>query len=183
MKTTSQFEKNRAVLHRTALRVAYLRRLSSPQLRVRQRIALGVCSFGWPFLFFPFLTSSARPGNAFRSARAPRNGASRSIFGNVERSGQPHGYSIASPHGCHALSEVPELRRFLSFFSRFSLGSPLRQFLSAPAYASSALLVPPPTTFGPSNNADASLRLHAPSLSVMPQRKRGRKKGKTKCLI
>jgi hypothetical protein len=32
----------------------------------------------------------------------------------------------------------------------------------------------------PSNKADASLRLHAPSLSVVPQRKRGRKKGKNK---
>jgi Stage II sporulation protein E (SpoIIE) len=31
------------------------------------------------------------------------------------------------------------------------LGSPLGQFLSAPAYASSALLVPPSTTLGPSN--------------------------------
>jgi hypothetical protein len=35
----------------------------------------------------------------------------------------------------------------------------------------------------PSNNADASLRLDAPSLSVVPQRKRGRKKGKRKCPI
>jgi hypothetical protein len=32
----------------------------------------------------------------------------------------------------------------------------------------------------PSNNADASLRLQAPSLSLVPQRKRGRKKGKNK---
>jgi hypothetical protein len=32
----------------------------------------------------------------------------------------------------------------------------------------------------PSQNADDSLRLHAPSLSVMPQRKRGRKKCKNK---
>jgi hypothetical protein len=36
---------------------------------------------------------------------------------------------------------------------------------------------------GPSHKADASLRLHAPSLSLAPQRKRGRKKGKTKCPI
>ena len=36
---------------------------------------------------------------------------------------------------------------------------------------------------GPSHKADASLRLHAPSLSLVPQRKRGRKKGKTKCPI
>jgi single-strand DNA-binding protein len=33
---------------------------------------------------------------------------------------------------------------------------------------------------GPSHKADASLRLHAPSLSLVPQRKRGRKKGKNK---
>ncbi len=32
----------------------------------------------------------------------------------------------------------------------------------------------------PSHKADASLRLHAPSLSLVPQRKRGRKKGKNK---
>jgi tetratricopeptide (TPR) repeat protein len=36
---------------------------------------------------------------------------------------------------------------------------------------------------GPSHKADATLRLHAPSLSLAPQRKRGRKKGKTKCPI
>jgi hypothetical protein len=36
---------------------------------------------------------------------------------------------------------------------------------------------------GPSHKADASLRLHAPSLSLVPQRKRGRKKGKRKCPI
>ncbi len=36
---------------------------------------------------------------------------------------------------------------------------------------------------GPSHKADASLRLHAPSLSLVPQRKRGRKKGKTKCSL
>jgi len=36
---------------------------------------------------------------------------------------------------------------------------------------------------GPSHKADASLRLHVPSLSLVPQRKRGRKKGKTKCPI
>src|SRR6266404_3022462 len=34
-----------------------------------------------------------------------------------------------------------------------------------------------PKSMGPSDKADASLRLHAPSLSLVPQRKRGRKKG------
>ena len=40
-----------------------------------------------------------------------------------------------------------------------------------------------PDSMGPSHKADASLRLHAPSLSLVPQRKRGRKKGKRKCPI
>src|SRR5882724_4109688 len=40
-----------------------------------------------------------------------------------------------------------------------------------------------PDRMGPSHKVDATLRLHAPSLSLVPQRKRGRKKGKTKCPI
>jgi len=39
-----------------------------------------------------------------------------------------------------------------------------------------------PKSMGPSQKADAGLRLHAPSLSLVPQRKRGRKKVKKPCL-
>jgi hypothetical protein len=75
------------------------------------------------------------------------------------------------------LSEgVPELRHFFSFFSRFLWAH--RSGNSSPLRPTRLLLCRfrPGQRWVPSHNADASLRLHAPSLSLMPQRKRGRKK-------
>jgi len=66
-------------------------------------------------------------------------------------------------------SDIRLLFVHASFSAAAFLGSPLRQFLSAPAYASSAFSAPPSTPLGPPQNAAASLRLPAPSLSVVPQ--------------
>ncbi len=80
------------------------------------------------------------------------------------------------------LSDAPELGH--SFLS-------LPYFLWAHRSGNSSPLRPtrlllyrfrPQQHWVPSNKADASLRLQAPSLSLVPQRKRGRKKGKNKML-
>src|SRR6266404_1213986 len=80
------------------------------------------------------------------------------------------------------LSAVPEFgHSFLSFPVFFGLTAqviPLRSGLRVFCFHGSS-----PESMGPSHKADASLRLHAPSPSLVPQRKRGRKKGKTKCPI
>ncbi len=85
------------------------------------------------------------------------------------------------------LSDVPELgHSFLSFpdflWAHRSGNSspviPLRSGLRVFCFHGSS-----PHYMGPSHKADASLRLHAPSLSLVPQRKRGRKKGKRQCPI
>jgi hypothetical protein len=66
-----------------------------------------------------------------------------------------------------------------AFFGRTARAIPLRSCLLVFCFHGSS-----PKRMGPSHKADASLRLHAPSLSLVPQRKRGRKKKvKTKCLI
>src|SRR5260370_32073443 len=72
---------------------------------------------------------------------------------------------------------VPELgHSFLSFPIFFGLTAriiPLRSGLRVFCFHGSS-----PNNTGPSHKADASLRLPAPSLSLVPPRKRGRKKGK-----
>jgi len=71
--------------------------------------------------------------------------------------------------------------RFFLFPIFFGLAArviPLRSGLRVFCFHGSS-----PDSMGPSHKADASLRLHAPSLSLVPQRKRGRKKGKRKCPI
>jgi hypothetical protein len=67
---------------------------------------------------------------------------------------------------------------FPIFFGLTARVIPLRSGLRVFCFHGSS-----PESMGPSHKADASLRLHAPSLSLVPQRKRGRKKGKTKCPI
>src|SRR5260370_3480132 len=77
---------------------------------------------------------------------------------------------------CLLLSDVPEFRYFLFFFPHFLWAH--RSGNSSPLRPTRLLLCRfrPQQHWVPSNKADASLRLHAPSLSVVPQRKRGRKK-------
>src|SRR5260221_9588469 len=67
---------------------------------------------------------------------------------------------------------------FPIFFGLTARVIPLRSGLRVFCFHGSS-----PHDMGPSHKADASLRLHAPSLSLVPQRKRGRKKGKRKCPI
>src|SRR5260370_20419544 len=67
---------------------------------------------------------------------------------------------------------------FPIFFGLTARVIPLRSALRVFCFHGSS-----PDSMGPSHKADASLRLHAPSLSLVPQRKRGRKKGKRKCPI
>ena len=67
---------------------------------------------------------------------------------------------------------------FPIFFGLTARVIPLRSGLRVFCFHGSS-----PESMGPSHKADASLRLHAPSLSLVPQRKRGRKKGKRQCPI
>src|SRR6266446_959462 len=79
------------------------------------------------------------------------------------------------------LSDVPELQHFLFFFPHFLWAH--RSGNSSPLRPTRLLLCRfrPQHHWVPSNKADASLRLHAPSLFVVPPKKTGQKeKVKTK---
>src|SRR5258707_8519882 len=76
------------------------------------------------------------------------------------------------------LSDIPELGHSFLSFPHFLWAH--RSGNSSPLRPTRLLLCRfrPQRHWVPSNKADASLRLHAPSLSLVPQRKRGGKKGK-----
>src|SRR6266852_7981235 len=78
------------------------------------------------------------------------------------------------------LSDIPELGHSFLSFPYFLCAH--RSGNSSPLRPTRLLLYRfrPQQHWVPSNKADASLRLQAPSLSLVPQRKRGRKKGKNK---
>jgi hypothetical protein len=83
---------------------------------------------------------------------------------------EPHRSSVR----VFLLSDVPEPgHSFLSFPIFFGLTArviPLHSGLRVFCFHGSS-----PYGMGPSHKADASLRLHAPSLSLVPQRKSGQK--------
>src|SRR5260370_29065078 len=76
------------------------------------------------------------------------------------------------------LSDIPELGHSFLSFSHFLLAHRLGN--SSPLRPTRLLLCRfrPQRHWVPSNKADASLRLHAPSLSLVPQRTRGGKQCK-----
>ena len=143
----------------------YLRTSSTPNSKTRRslRISRGP---------LPAATrSSSHPGVA-----TPQTVLSPSIIGDFQRMTIARVDSHRSSAPFSLLSDVPEFgHSFLSF----------PDFLWAHRSGNSSLLRPtrlllcwfrPQQHWVPSNKADASLRLHAPSLSLVPQRTRGRKK-------
>jgi hypothetical protein len=123
--------------------------------------------------------------NGIVSGWSPRT---KPLYGN-NRLNEPPGRHRGPPRAaathfeprCHAPGftsspSVPELGHSFLSFPDFLWAH--RSGNSAPLRPTRLLLCRfrPQQHRVPSNNADASLRLHAPSLSVVPQRKRGRKK-------
>jgi hypothetical protein len=93
---------------------------------------------------------------------------------------EPHRSSVRA----FLLSDVPEFGHSFLSFPDFLWAH--RSGNSSPLRPTRLLLCRfrPQQHWVPSNNGDASLRLHAPSLSVVPPRKTGQKeKVKTKCPI
>ena len=80
------------------------------------------------------------------------------------------------------LSDVPELGHSFLSFPDFLWATarviPMRSGLRVFCFPGSS-----PKSMRPSHKADASLRLHAPSLSVVPKENGAERKGENKCLI
>jgi hypothetical protein len=109
-----------------------------------------------------------------------RKGVPRPIIGDFQR--RDTCTLQTAPFIRPSLSSLPiflsldiPLFLFPIFFGLTARVIPLRSGLRAFCFHGSS-----PESMGPSHKADASLRLHAPSLSLVPERTRGRKKGKRK---